>query len=125
MKNIKGYDSFVNEEIKFIDKIFNKDKKINKNLISEIDQILENGDKDEMIDFIRSIADKTKYPDTVKVDLLKELSDKGEYRANPEDILYTLKKYLEKNDLKDIRIYGPNHGLSTWMITNTDASFSG
>lgn len=120
MKHIKNFNE-LNESL--IRKLLNRD------YIKEIDNLMENGSNDEMVDFLESIIDKTKFgksaSSVAKLELLRTESNNGEYRANVKKLLYSIKRHLEKTSIKNLRIYGPNHGLNGWMVTDVDASFSG
>ena len=120
MKHLKNFNE-LNESL--INKI------LNRNYIKKIDNLIEKGSNNEMIDFLESMIDKTYFGENAssvaKLELLRTESNNGVNRADVKRILYSIKKYLEETNIKNLRIWGPNQGLNGWMVTDMNVSFSG
>ncbi len=120
MKHIKRFDELNESLIR---------KTLNRKYIKEIDNLIKNGSNDEMLDYLESIIDKTNFglkaSSVAKLELLRTESNNGIRRANVKNLLYSIKKHLEKTSIKNLRIYGPASMLNGWMVSDRDASFSG
>ena len=119
MKHIKRFDELNESLIR---------KTLNRKYIKEIDNLIKNGSNDEMLDYLESIIDKTNFgleaSSVAKLELLRTESNNGIRRANVKNLLYSIKKHLEKTSIKNLRIYGPSRMLNGWMVSDRDASFS-
>lgn len=124
-KIIKNYESF-NEGI--MNDIKNLNPFRNKKLITKITNVLENDNLEEMYDLLEEILPLTYHKNTDKIiNQLKKDKEEGLYRVKdePQDILGRIKHYLKTNDISDIRVYGPNHGMNSYAVSQYDMSFSG
>ena len=115
----------VNEHLdEGLDTVINRTLFKNRDYLMKIDNLLNTGTNDEIVDFCKDLLKNTPYPHSGKLELLRHEANNNIDRADPKDLLTQLKYYLKRTHLKNIRIYGPNHGLGSWLVTDRSLSFS-
>jgi hypothetical protein len=119
MKHLKRFNQ-INENL------FHSIK--NSSYIKEIDNLLQNGSSVDMINFLKSIIDKTKFGKNVST-YSDRVSRELELLTNNDTklikLLKELKTRLKDTSIQNIRIYPPSSMSRSWIVSDIDLSFGG
>jgi len=115
MKHIKRFNQ-INENL------FHSIK--NSSYIKEVDNLLQNGSSVDMINFLKSIIDKTKFGKNNRTTYSDRVSRELELLTNNDTklikLLKELKIRLEDTSIQNIRIYPPSSMSVSWIVSDID-----
>jgi len=100
----------------------------NSSYIKEIDNLLQNGSSVDMINFLKSIIDKTKFGKNVPTYIDRASHELDLLTNNDTKLIKLLKELkirLKDTSIQNIRIYPPSSMSVSWIVSNIDLAFTG